>query len=707
MRFIHPSLLFFLFSLLVPVVVHLFRMQRYKRVYFSNVRLLEEIQARQKRRARWREYLVLVSRLLLLTCLVLAFARPYIPSSQKDAPSGAVKACIYLDNSFSMQAPASESVLLDKAKEQVAAILKGFPSDAAVQLLTNDFRGEDQTFRTPAQLLAYLPEIGYASVPRGFEAVRARQEELSLRNGTVSDACLYYYVSDFQKSTFSLPPDFTVREKCRYVFVPVSGVPYANLSLDSLSLDSPVLQKGREANLRVFVRNRSAHDQWQVPLRLFVNDRQIGAYPVDLKAGESKVVSLPLRIGGKDENRGYVEIADYPVVFDNRLYFGFQAMERLSVRHIYETLPATSVRRVFASDSAFDYRVYQSRNIDYGGLRSARLIVADGLREWPSALVKELDRFVRDGGSLYLLPPEPMENDGQSSPASELLQALIGGRYGKFCKEEAGVRQIESSHPVFSLALQEASSQEKYPQVKGYYPLPQTGNVAFRSLMRFTSDAGRGKDFMRVYAVGNGLLYVLSTPLTDTFTDFARHYTFVVSLLNMVFYQSQTPLLYRTIGQGQGIFLPSSLFAGEAGQTLFHIVSEPPSGFDLIPASRRIGPETAIFEYGRITEEGQYTLLAGNLRLPLPFNYDRAESGQECYGADEISAWIKAVGQPGLFVMNPDKTDLSRSLERMDRGRELWKVFLIFALVFALLETLFLRGWSGNRDFTKNTKGKR
>ncbi len=695
MRFAHPSLLFFLFALIVPIVVHLFRLQRYKKVYFSNVRLLEEIQMRQKRSARWREYLILASRLFLLGFLVLAFARPYIPLSEDAVQVGTTCVQIYLDNSFSMQVPASDVVLLDKAKEQVASIVKAFPPDVDVHLLTNDFRGEDQVFRTPAQVLALLPEIGYCSLPRSFEEVVARQDEIFFRTGYASDARLCYYISDFQKSTFRLPSAFVPQEKPRCVFVPLAGIPYSNLSLDSLALDSPLLLTGREVTLRVWARNRSEKDQWQVPLRLFLNGRQVGAYPLDLKAGESKTVELPMKIDESGENRGYVEIADYPVAFDNRLYFGFQAIERLPVWHLYEQLPAESVRRVFASDSAFDYRLSHSRNLDYGQLQAARLIVADGLREWPSALVTELNRFVRNGGSLYVIPSAPFPEGDSLCAASSFTHVLIGGDYGPFCQEETDIRQIDNTHPIFALALQQPAVQERYPKVKGYYPLPEAGQSAFRSLMRFSSDLKRGEDFLRVYAVENGLLYLLAAPLTVDFTDFAQHYTFVVSLLNMALYQSGSLRLYHIIGDGQGIYMPSAFFVSLSGGPLFHIVSESTFGFDLIPAVRRIGSETAFFEYGRITEAGQYTLCSGKTRIPLSFNYDRAESDTDGYGEEDISNWIKASGQRGLFVMNPDRIDLSRSVEHLNGGRALWKVFLIFALVFALLETLFLRGWSG------------
>ena len=78
MHFQYPYFLFALFFLAIPVLIHLFNFRRYQKVYFSNVQFLKEIQEQQSSRKNLKERLILSARMLAITFLVLAFAKPYI-----------------------------------------------------------------------------------------------------------------------------------------------------------------------------------------------------------------------------------------------------------------------------------------------------------------------------------------------------------------------------------------------------------------------------------------------------------------------------------------------------------------------------------------------------------------------------------------------------------------------------------------------------
>ncbi len=691
MQFVNPSCLYFLFAALIPVIVHLFRLQRYRRVYFSNVRLLQEINTQQKKNARLREYAVLSARVFTVVCLVLAFAQPYLLPDDTVAAGTGSRVSVYMDNSFSMQAPAERSVLLEKAKEQVRRILKAFPPDASVQFLTNDFKGEDQAFLPPAKILERLEQTDYCALPRSLSEVRARQQALFEQSGVDSRQRLCYYVSDFQKAGFDLKPGDSLSV---LVFVPVKGVDYANVSLDSARLETPVLQAGREVPLRVFLQNRSDREQLQVPLRLFVGESQVGAYPVDLAPGERKEVVLPLRIEKSGNLQGFVEVADYPMQFDNRLYFSLQVSTRIKVFHLYQEEPSAAVSKVFAGDSAFDYRLFPLRNIDYGHLKTADLIIADAVREYPSALVSELEQFVNRGGSLLSIPAAPSALEPDFIPDARLSLALTGSTRAPFVTEERSVKRLAAEHPVFGLALSSVSSNASLPLTRARYPLPSSTKVPVQNLMAFsTENTGEDAAFLQVYHVGKGFLYLLASPLGKEYTDFQEHYTFVVALLNMAFYKGGATEIYHAASGRDGLYFPSASFPESAEQAVYHIVPTGKAGFDLIPSLRRAGSETVFFLQGAVIEAGNYLLTdRKSVDIPLSFNYSRSESEKECLDEAALRESLRKLRLKNGFVMNPDRIDLAKSVERMNRGQELWKVFLIFALVFALLETLFLRG---------------
>jgi len=76
--------------------------------------------------------LVLATRLLLLSCIIFAFARPYFP--EENEIEGQVETVIFLDNSYSMQAQGQRGSLLERSKQE---ILEHLPEEHNITLITN------------------------------------------------------------------------------------------------------------------------------------------------------------------------------------------------------------------------------------------------------------------------------------------------------------------------------------------------------------------------------------------------------------------------------------------------------------------------------------------------------------------------------------------------------------------------------------------
>jgi hypothetical protein len=77
MNFKHPEFLYFLFLLVIPILVHLFQLRRFKKEYFTNVQFLKELSIQTRKSSTIKKWLLLLTRLLLLIFLILAFAQPF------------------------------------------------------------------------------------------------------------------------------------------------------------------------------------------------------------------------------------------------------------------------------------------------------------------------------------------------------------------------------------------------------------------------------------------------------------------------------------------------------------------------------------------------------------------------------------------------------------------------------------------------------
>jgi len=132
MQFKHPEILYFLFLLVIPILVHLFQLRRFKKEYFTNVHFLKELAIQTRKSSRLKKWLLLLTRLFLLACLIIAFAQPFFQA--KDSKGITNEMFIVLDNSFSMQAKGKQGELMKRAVQE---LLENVPENQTFSLITN------------------------------------------------------------------------------------------------------------------------------------------------------------------------------------------------------------------------------------------------------------------------------------------------------------------------------------------------------------------------------------------------------------------------------------------------------------------------------------------------------------------------------------------------------------------------------------------
>src|ERR1700749_1136274 len=178
MHFLYPAFLFTLISLAIPVLIHLFNFRRYQKVYFSNVQFLKDIQEQQSSRKNLKERLILAARLLALTFLVLAFAKPYIPGKNSANAGKQQAVSIFVDNSYSMQTLNSEGSLLDEAKRRAKEIASAYSINDSFQLLTQDFEGKHQRLLSRDEFNDAVDVIKISPQSRSLQQIVSRQQSL-------------------------------------------------------------------------------------------------------------------------------------------------------------------------------------------------------------------------------------------------------------------------------------------------------------------------------------------------------------------------------------------------------------------------------------------------------------------------------------------------------------------------------------------------
>lgn len=156
MQFKYPELLWALFLLLIPIIIHLFQLRRFKKTPFTNVKLLQKVVAESRKSSTLKRWLLLISRLLVVLGLVLAFAQPFFANTSALLEKETV---IYLDNSYSMQAKRNEETLLESAVQE---LIEAIPEESVFSLFTNDDVFKEVTLK---EIKNELLELDYSPSP--------------------------------------------------------------------------------------------------------------------------------------------------------------------------------------------------------------------------------------------------------------------------------------------------------------------------------------------------------------------------------------------------------------------------------------------------------------------------------------------------------------------------------------------------------------
>ncbi len=671
MQFLSPATLWALFALAVPILLHLFYFRRFRRVEFSNVRFLREVKEETQNRSRLRNLLVLALRLLAFAALILAFAQPYLPARDA-APRTEQPVAIFVDNSFSMSAQASDVALLDKAKQRAREIIRAYGLGDRFALLTNELTGASSRLLSREDALAAVDQIVLSPASREASTVLARAEQ-----ALGADGGPLYLISDFQRSQFD--PDQLVRDSSlTQRLVPISAVSARNVSVDSVWLAHPVQLVGEPTELVVRLSNYGDEDADAVRLGVRANGRQQPFGTRAVAAGSSLTDTLRLASAEAGWTDAAVEITDFPVEYDDRYYVSFEVRRRLRALAIADGAGNAYLRSAFPADGPLALDEQRAGNVNYSSFADYDLIVLDDLTALSSGLVQALSAYASAGGKVLVFPAA-----GATAAGYDQLLAAAGlPSLGNYREGEQTVGELNRRAFVFQDVFERLPRNLRLPSVRGRYAI-RAGNgeriLSFRD----------GSPFVVGSALDDGIVYLAAAPLDPAASDLVRNgEIFVPMVYRMAFSGASARPSAYTLGSSQlaTLVLPSTL--GEAAVRLLGRNER-----SSIPVQRRLGDRLILSFDETPTEDGFYRVVGSDdsTFAHLAFNYDRRESPQE-FLAD---ADLEATGFP-VFDGNVSGS-LEQAIARTELGTPWWPYLVVLALVALLAEALVLRFWRPER----------
>ena len=674
MQFTYPSFLWALLALAIPIIVHLYYFKRFKKVYFTNVKFLKEVKEETSARRKIRNFIVLLSRLLALGLLILAFAQPYIPRD-KEVKKGRKAISVFIDNSFSMSALSEDVPLIEKAKQKAREIIKAYGVDDQFQILTMDFEGRHQRLMGQEEVLNLIDEVKIGPSVRAMNSIINRQQQ-ALHSGKIQNHSSYI-ISDFQKSITNL--ESWQDTSLEINLVPLQSVAERNISIDSAWFQAPVPLLNQQNTLIIKVKNHSNETVQNIRLSLIQEgqEKPVGSLGIPPNGSVTDTVNFNIRQTGWQSAE--LRITDYPVQFDDKYFFSFYVNDQVKMLSIYDSQPNKYLSAAFNNVPYVTLDKVQSQRLNYSDFPDYNLIICDELKSISSGLASELKQYVSSGGNILVFP-------SATSAISSYKNFLVGFKANeleKFDKIEKTVSRINTEEFIFNDVFENRNASLKLPQTTGSYKLTNYSGRLEEKLLTYRD----GSSFLGKYKYQQGHLYLCAAPLIEEYNNLVRNgEIFIPMLYKMAISSGEIKPIAYTIGKDELIAVKRATNKTESVYKLQGKSEE------FIPGQTSLGAQIILNTNEQLKESGFYELYLNpdTVLSSFAFNYDRTESQLATTPLNEL----EALKNSAINIIKADGVkDLGQVVGERSRGIILWRWCLILALIFLAIEVLLLRFW--------------
>lgn len=639
MQFKHPEILYFLFLLIVPILVHLFQFRRFKKEYFTNVRFLKSLTIQTRKSSKLKKWLLLSCRLLLLTFIILAFAQPFFEA--KDNKNSSNEMYIVLDNSFSMQAKGKKGELLKRAVQE---LLEATPEDKNFSLLTNT---ESYWNTDIKSVRSTLQNLKYSAIPFELDHVLAKIN--AHPTNTKKDIVI---ITDAIGITPKQLKNIS-KNDVSYFIIPKSEQKN-NVAIDSVFINETTNDfYDINANL-----SRFGDDIKSISLAIYNKSKLVAKTVSNLESPKKTLhFSIP-----KQEFQGYVSISDNSLSYDNTYYFSISKVKKTNIISIGENSKSQFLQRIYTIDE-FNYSNTELAALNYNNLEKQDGIVLNELDEIPQALQITLKDFVQKGGNLIVIP--------SAKSSITTLNTWLGNfgniQFKSYESVEKLVNKINFNHPLFSGVFENKITNFQYPSTKTSFVISSSNPTAL-----FYDDQSA---FLSAMMTPVSAVYLFSAPINTENSNFQQSPLIVPVFYKMAQFNQNNGVNALTIGNSNPFIVDASLSKDA-------ILEVKNSNEQFIPIQQIMNSKVKMTFNDLPLEAGNFEIYNQKQWVEnISFNYKRCESNLNPLDNNFLSEYNTADSIESVFH--------SIQTDRMDN--QLWKWFVIFALLFLLCEMAIIK----------------
>ena len=702
MTFLNPAVLFGLIAASIPILIHLFNLRKLKKIEFSTLAFLKELQKNKIRKVKLKQWILLALRVLIILFLVLAFARPTLKGLAIGGTTSAAKttAVFIIDDTFSMSVIDNQGSLLNQAKAAAKNLLKDFQEGDEAALILVSQADEEETSVSKS----------IVDFQKAIDAIEPAYQSGMLHNAITKAVTILdqsknfnkeiYILSDFQSGRLTRGKtlsDFSqvLNERVRIYAVNYSGKEVYNLGIDDIKVNTQIFEKDKPVNFTVTITNYSKQNISNVPVSLFVNNERVSQVSTNLGAGESKALNVDALIRKTGFIEAFAEIEDDEILLDNRRYATLFIPEKIPII-IFTDNPSDSKFIELALTAAENQNTFVITKKNLSELSAYDLkryepVVVVGSQNLNTAA--KLKSYIYEGGSLLLAPGSQSTQANFSNLLTEIDLPQAGNLIGKTGDPSNAFifDKVELNHPVFKdVFINKEKTKIESPEIYAYFKINTQGKG--RSIVSMQD----GSSFLSEYKVKNGKVFLLSSSPILTWSNFPLKSIFVPFINKSALYLASKDKSETNIISGNGFDVDVR------GSSISQLkVMRPDNAEDLLSTNQN--DANTFVKYDKSNLTGNYKIISGSKVIDeISVNADPLESRVTYLDKSEIDTYLSEINFKGkFFLMNKDE-NISDTILQARFGSELWKYFLIAALLIAFVEMLLAR--NAKKDLVEVSK---
>jgi len=457
MWFLSPLFWLGITAVAAPLLVHLVRRTRARKIEFPALTFVRQVPQRTIRRRTFRNLLLLILRCLAILLIVSAFTRPFFSrrSAAKDnAAAGAT--VILIDSSLSMR----REQMFAAAVQRAGSIIDEAPNGERLAVLTfgNRYEVINRFTNDKARLRSIVKGLNVSWEGTDYEQALRGGESL-LGELKAEGRKRVVLISDFQASGWNQAnASYKLSSDIQLQTFDVGGTnPPPNVAVTSVDAHGVVFGQKYTENLSVQLSNFSDTPRDRLTVDFQINDQTVEKREVNLNARETNVVEFTGFNLTEGANRCVIEVMSGDFAPDNKFYFTIR--REAPARALIVESAARGRSDSFYLQSAlslndampFNFTVKTAGAVDPSGVADNALVILNDSGPLSPALAENLKRFVEGGGQMIISAGPHTDANSFNQSLRDISPATLSDAVQNKPSESVAITDIKFDHPIFEV----------------------------------------------------------------------------------------------------------------------------------------------------------------------------------------------------------------------------------------------------------------